>query len=252
MDLDDGLTLGHGEVPHLLGHGDKISDIHRLQLAFVKALSHADKKSSLQHRHVLVRGMPMRGNLGPIGAAYPQNEGCGFCIHVSRDRREIASLNNRCPFQIAEAHDLVGLCAFLFLLARSRHRERSDCYKYRKVFPHDSLPHKVPLFKRLARFGRPGWRKDTPDWHARQDAPALGCLHARHMPVFLKNRFVEFKLLLKRKCAAQQEILLRGAWIWSRPYFFGKFGSAFTSLICLVWRSLCAAMNRTNSYPSSL
>src|SRR6184192_2731830 len=35
-------------------------------------------------------------------------------------------------------------------------------------------------------------------------------------------------------------------------YFFGKFGSAFTSLICLVWRSLCAAMSRTNSYPSSL
>jgi len=30
-------------------------------------------------------------------------------------------------------------------------------------------------------------------------------------------------------------------------YFFGKFGSAFTSLICLVCRSLCAAMNRTNS-----
>src|SRR5437762_14335744 len=35
-------------------------------------------------------------------------------------------------------------------------------------------------------------------------------------------------------------------------YFFGKFGSAFTSLICLVCRSLCAAMSRTNSYPSSL
>src|ERR1700745_1695140 len=90
-------------------------------LLSVKALSHSDKKRSFQHRHVLVRRMPMRGNRGLIGAPYPQNAGRGFSIHVSRDRCEIASLNYRCPFQIAQAHDLVRLDAFPSLLAESRH-----------------------------------------------------------------------------------------------------------------------------------
>jgi hypothetical protein len=30
-------------------------------------------------------------------------------------------------------------------------------------------------------------------------------------------------------------------------YFFGKFGSALTSSICLVWRSLWAAMKSSHS-----
>src|SRR6267142_1056798 len=34
----------------------------------------------------------------------------------------------------------------------------------------------------------------------------------------------------------------------SEAYFFGKFGSAFTSLICFVCRSLWAATSSTNSY----
>src|SRR5437660_11834892 len=71
-------------------------------------------------------GCQCAGILDPSAHRIRRTKGAAFCIHVSRDRCEIASLNYRCPFQIAEAHDLVRLAAFLSLLAESRHRGRSD------------------------------------------------------------------------------------------------------------------------------
>ena len=100
MNLHDGFALARRKVPHLLRHGNKISNVHRLQLAFVETLSHSDKKSPLQHRHIFIRRMPMRRNLRAVSAPDAQNERLAFCIHVSRYGRKIASLYDRRPFQI--------------------------------------------------------------------------------------------------------------------------------------------------------
>ena len=61
-----------------------------------------------------------------------------------------------------------------------------------------------------------------------------------------ENCFVASQRRHKHECAAQ-ESSSRSAQCFRLNYLLGKFGSAFTSLICLVCRSLCAAISNTNS-----
>jgi hypothetical protein len=185
--------------PHLLGYRQKLSHIHRLQCAFVKALSHSDKKSSFQHRHVLVRGMPMRGNLGPIGAPYPQNEGRGFCIHVSREGARshplIIGVHFRSPKRAILCASLLSFLSWLKAAIAGAAIDRKTTSDFAttvflirflrlKDWPDLGAP---GLAKR---YSRPACEGKT--CHSRSSS-VLSCPHSRHMPVFMRrNRFVEF------------------------------------------------------------
>src|SRR5437016_666149 len=46
VDLHDGLTLAHREMPHFLWHGHKIPHVHRYHFCFVESLAHARQKCS--------------------------------------------------------------------------------------------------------------------------------------------------------------------------------------------------------------
>src|SRR5713226_6536492 len=107
VNLHDRLALAYREMPHLLGHRNKIADVHRLQLRFIEGFPHAHQQGALQHGNVFIRRMPVRRDFRSVRTSQTQDEGCSFSVQVAIHGGEIASLDERHPPQILEMYDLV-------------------------------------------------------------------------------------------------------------------------------------------------
>src|SRR6185369_16357813 len=135
--LYDRLAFAHRKMPQLSRHRNEISDIHRLQFRLVELVSHSYQEHSPQHRHILVRRMPVRLNLGPVRATQAQHEWLALSVHIARDPRDIAASNDRRPLQVSGANNLVR-GSFRFFLrirtpaAHATHTKQND-YRERHV-----------------------------------------------------------------------------------------------------------------------
>src|ERR1700680_1938943 len=89
--------------------------------------------------------MPMRRDLGSINAPEAHHEWRTLGAWVAGHRRKIASLYDRRPLQVAEAHDLGCRGAVFFLLAVNRRRERGHSDQRDTNTSHSNLFHPTLL-----------------------------------------------------------------------------------------------------------
>src|SRR5260370_24096021 len=146
MHLHAPLALAHRKMPHFLRYRHEVPDVHRLEFALVNRLAHTHKESSLQHRHVFIRGVPMRRDFRAIRAPEAYDERCAFSIRIPGNSCELATFQDRRPLQIPKVHNLMRLGAVFFVLALNSYGN------YRQ--PDERCAHTsqtIPFHKRLLR-----------------------------------------------------------------------------------------------------
>src|SRR5260370_42599526 len=144
---------------HLFRHQYEISDIHGLKLGFVEAISHSNQECSFQYRQVLIREVPVCRNFRPIRTPESNHKRLSFGVWVSFHYRDVASLDDRRPLQIAEVHNFGRCGAVFFLLAINRRRKRGRAHQRDTHTSHSKPFHQTLLFQKDRTLN---WPKDTP------------------------------------------------------------------------------------------
>src|SRR6266513_1015236 len=108
--------------------------------------------------------MPMRRDLGSINAPETHHERRSLGAWVAGHRRNIATLNDRRPLQIAEVHNFGWRGAVFFLLAVNCRREPSHTDQRDTNTSHSNLFHATLLRQKDRGLN---WPKDTLPIHRR-------------------------------------------------------------------------------------
>jgi AraC-like DNA-binding protein len=105
VNLDDGLSLGHGRMAHGLGHAHEGTGRHFLHLGRIEFRALADQKRALQDRDIFIARMPVGRDLIAIGKLGPV---------PTFDSQQRGEPERFLPFSFAGLFDTFRFATYLF------------------------------------------------------------------------------------------------------------------------------------------